>query len=201
MPHWNFNHDHYNLASEDLLAPYNFTAYWFEDRDPDWFRRYNGILPTDVRPAGIYFEPVTHQFFKRNQYLNLEQKFATTFFRTKTDPIFDLINDDYTAAIRERFSLNSDLMASPEWFEDADFTNTLDCDLYYPNDITTGACYASLDGYGMSEDMYEDGSNIDPFIEFDRESDESWAISDNSEAYDGTDGLKFIEDYLDFGND
>lgn len=49
--------------------------------------------------------------------------------------------------------------------------------------------------------MYEDGSNIDPFTEFDMELDPSWAISDNSEAYNGTDGLKFIEDYLDFGND
>ena len=48
LPSWNFNKDHYNKASADKLGPYNFTTYWLQDRDPNWFHRYGsccGDLP------------------------------------------------------------------------------------------------------------------------------------------------------------
>ncbi len=60
LPHKNFDHSYYNLADETFLAPYNFTAYWLEDKDPDWFRKYIGVVESSVRPADIYLEPITH---------------------------------------------------------------------------------------------------------------------------------------------
>lgn len=48
LPHWNFIPDHYNRGTKDQLGPYNFTTYWNEDRDADWYKKYNGVVFSDV---------------------------------------------------------------------------------------------------------------------------------------------------------
>jgi len=60
LPHKNFDHSYYNLADKDWLAPYNFTAYWLDDKDPDWFRKYIGVIDSSNRPSDLYLEPITH---------------------------------------------------------------------------------------------------------------------------------------------
>lgn len=81
LPHWNFNKDHYNKASQELLAPYNFTAYWEDLRDPLWYYKYDGITENSPPPnSAVYKEPVTHQFYERNAYKSLDHPWATTLF-------------------------------------------------------------------------------------------------------------------------
>ena len=81
LPHWNFNHDHYNKAPAEKLAPYNFTTYWLDVRDPEWYLKYEGYLDSfGVPDTNLYLEPVTHQYYSRPSYKNLDHPWATTLF-------------------------------------------------------------------------------------------------------------------------
>lgn len=54
-------------------------------------------------------------------------------------------NNDIKAAIRNRFTLNPDLQASPEWFNNPDFSVSLDCDFYYPFTLVDDGCVGLSD--------------------------------------------------------
>ena len=75
-------------------------------------------------------------------------------------------DNSITAAIRNRFLLNPDLQASPEWFKNSLFTNSLDCDLYYPKTEVADVC-AGVSENGLSNlylgPLSPSPTNLDPF--------------------------------------
>lgn len=93
-------------------------------------------------------------------------------------------NNVLEAAIRNRFLLNADLEASPEWFLGGDFSANLDCDVYYPFTKVTDGCVGVSDD-GKTNLYYEPGElpkTLDAFKATNMNDDctPTWAKKDNT---------------------